>query len=117
MKQKLKVFTLLFLFLLQFSYAQERKVIGTVSDNAGMPMPGVTILVKGSKLGTQTDFDGKFAIKATPNDVLVFSYVGMKTQEVAASSSVVNVKLVGIAQELEGVVVTTAQGIKREKNL
>ncbi|WP_294964788.1 SusC/RagA family TonB-linked outer membrane protein [uncultured Flavobacterium sp.] len=115
MKQKLKVFTLLFLFLLQFSYAQERKVIGTVSDNAGMPMPGVTILVKGSKLGTQTDFDGKFAIKATPNDVLVFSYVGMKTQEVAASSSVVNVKLVGIAQELEGVVVTTAQGIKREK--
>jgi TonB-linked SusC/RagA family outer membrane protein len=80
-----------------------------------MPLPGVSVLVKGTKSGTQTDFDGKFSIKATTSQVLVFSYIGMKTQEVAASSSTVNIKLAGDAQELEGVVVTTAMGIKREK--
>jgi hypothetical protein len=36
------------------------------------------VLIKGTKSGTQTDFDGKFSIKASPNDVLVFSYIGMK---------------------------------------
>ncbi|WP_347052966.1 SusC/RagA family TonB-linked outer membrane protein [Flavobacterium olei] len=99
----------------QLSFAQERAVSGTVSDNAGMPLPGVSVLVKGTKTGTQTDFDGKFSIKVSPSQILVFSYIGMKTQEVAASSSTVNVKLAdGGAQELEGVVVT-AFGIKREK--
>jgi TonB-linked SusC/RagA family outer membrane protein len=80
-----------------------------------MPLPGVSVLVKGTKSGTQTDFDGKFSIKASSSQILVFSYIGMKSQEVAASSSVVNVKLAGDAQELEAVVVTTALGIKREK--
>lgn len=99
----------------QLSFAQERAVSGTVSDNAGMPLPGVSVLVKGTKTGTQTDFDGKFSIKVSPSQILVFSYIGMKTQEVAASSSTVNVKLADAgAQELEGVVVT-AFGIKREK--
>ena len=106
---------LLLVLVAQLSFAQERAVSGTVSDNAGMPLPGVSVLVKGTKAGTQTDFDGKFSIKASSSQVLVFSYIGMKTQEVAASSSVINVKLSGDAQELESVVVTTALGIKREK--
>ncbi|HEX8017200.1 MAG TPA: SusC/RagA family TonB-linked outer membrane protein, partial [Flavobacterium sp.] len=67
--------------------------------------------------GTQTDFDGKFTIKATPSQVLVFSYIGMKSQEVAASSTSISVKLKDDSVELEGVVVT-ALGIKRsEKTL
>ena len=116
MKQKLKVFGVLFFaFALQFAFAQEKKITGTVSDNAGIPLPGVSVLVKGTKSGTQTDFDGKYTIKASSSQILVFSYIGMKSQEVAASSSVVNVKLSGDAQELEAVVVTTALGIKREK--
>ncbi|WP_264525351.1 TonB-dependent receptor plug domain-containing protein [Flavobacterium sp. N502536] len=70
-------------------------------------------MVKGTKTGTQTDFDGKYSIKASSNQVLVFSYIGMKTQEVAATSSAINVKLLdGAAQQLESVVVT-AFGIKR----
>lgn len=106
---------LLLVLVAQLSFAQERAVSGTVSDNAGMPLPGVSVLVKGTKTGTQTDFDGKFSIKASSSQVLVFSYIGMKTQEVAASSSTVNVKMADAgAQELEGVVVT-AFGIKREK--
>jgi len=116
MKLKFNGFLVLLLVLMaQLSFAQERTVSGTVSDNAGMPLPGVSVLVKGTKSGTQTDFDGKFSIKASTSQVLVFSYIGMKTQEIAASSSVVNVKLGDAAQELEGVVVTTALGVKREK--
>ncbi len=80
-----------------------------------MPLPGVSVLIKGTKTGTQTDFDGKYSIKASTSQILVFSYIGMKTQEIAASSSVINVKLADDSVELESVVITTALGIKREK--
>lgn len=116
MKQKLKGFVLLFFVLaLQLTFAQGKVVTGVVSDNAGIPLPGVSILVKGTTSGAQTDMDGKYSVRAESNQILIFSYIGMKTQEIAASSSVVNVKLAdAAAQELEGVVVT-AFGIKREK--
>lgn len=118
MKPKFNGFLVLLLVLFaQLTFAQERAVSGTVTDDAGMPLPGVSVLVKGTKTGTQTDFDGKYSIKATTSQVLVFSYIGMKSQEITASSSQVNTKLSGDAQQLEGVVVTTAMGIKREKNL
>ncbi|WP_281323321.1 SusC/RagA family TonB-linked outer membrane protein [Flavobacterium aestivum] len=106
---------LLVVLVTQLTFAQERSVSGIVSDNAGMPLPGVSVLVKGTKTGTQSDFDGKFSIKANPNEVLVFSYVGMKPQEVSASSTTLKVKLSSGTTELESVVVTTALGIKREK--
>jgi TonB-linked SusC/RagA family outer membrane protein len=116
MKLKFNGFLVVLLLLLaQLTFAQERVVSGIVSDNEGMPLPGVSVLVKGTKSGTQTDFDGKYTIKASPTQVLVFSYIGMKTQEITASSAVINAKLSGDALELEGVVVTTALGIKREK--
>lgn len=115
MKLKFNGFLVLLLVLAaHLSFAQERAVSGTVSDDAGMPLPGVSVLVKGTKSGTQTDFDGKYSIKAAANQVIIFSYIGMNTKEVAASSSVVNVKLTSGAQELEGVVVT-ALGVSREK--
>ena len=98
----------------QLTFAQERSVSGTVSDNAGLPIPGVSVLVKGTKSGTQTDFDGKFVIKADPSQTLIFSYVGMNTQEVVAKSTTINVKMASSAMELESVVVT-AMGITREK--
>ena len=115
MKTKLHGFLTLFIALLvQISFAQERVVTGVVSDNSGIPIPGVNVLVKGTKSGTQTDFDGKFSIKATPTQTLVFNFVGMKSQEIAASSTTINVKMKDDAVELEGVVVT-ALGVKREK--
>ena len=98
----------------QLTFAQERSVSGTVSDNAGLPIPGVSVLVKGTKSGTQTDFDGKFVIKADPSQTLIFSYVGMNTREVVAKSTTINVKMASSAMELESVVVT-AMGITREK--
>jgi TonB-linked SusC/RagA family outer membrane protein len=116
MKLKFNGIIVLFVVLLaQLTFAQERAVTGVVSDNAGMPIPGVSVLVKGTNSGTQTDFDGKYAIKAAPSQILIFTYIGMKTQSLAATSSVLNIKMVGTAVELEGVVVT-ALGIKKSKN-
>lgn len=113
MKTKLNVFLTLFMvFLTQISFAQERTVSGVVSDNTGMPLPGVSVLIKGTNKGTQTDFDGKYSIKVNNGEMLVFSFVGMKTQETVVSSNSINIKLKDNSVELEGVVVT-AFGIKR----
>jgi len=115
MKLKFNGFLVLLVVLVaQLTFAQERSVSGIVSDNAGMPLPGVSVLVKGTKTGTQSDFDGKYSIKAAPSDVLVFSYVGMKSAEKSASSTTVNTKLASDATQLESVVVTSL-GIKRDK--
>lgn len=114
MKSRLTNYLALLLVLFaQISFAQERTVTGIVSDSNGLPLPGVSILIKGTSTGTQTDFDGKFSIVASPSQVLVFSYIGMKTQEINASSANLKVKLLDDATELEGVVVT-AFGIKRK---
>ena len=115
MKLKLNaILSLLLLIIAQLSYSQERTVSGIVSDNAGLPLPGVSVLVKGTQSGTNTDFDGKFSIKATASQTLIFSFIGMKTQEKSASSTTINVSMQEDAVELEGVVVT-ALGIKRQK--
>jgi TonB-linked SusC/RagA family outer membrane protein len=117
MKLKLNGFLVLFLALVtQIAFAQERTVSGTVSDNAGLPLPGVSVLVKGTKTGTQTDFDGKYSIKVAPNQTLVFSYIGMQTQEVKAGSTNVNVKMASSALELESVVINTF-GIESKRKL
>lgn len=113
MKTKLNGFlTLLMLFVLQVSFAQT-SISGVVTDQSGLPIPGVNVLVKGTQNGVQTDFDGKFTISANPGQTLVFSFVGMKDKEVAASANM-KVTMADDAVELEGVVVT-ALGIKREK--
>ncbi len=114
MKTKFNLFlTLVTVFFVQLTFAQDRTVSGVVTDNAGMPFPGVNVLIKGKAQGTQTDLDGKFAIKASTTDVLVFSFLGTKTQEIQAKATTINVKLQDESIELEGVVVT-ALGIKRK---
>ena len=115
MKTKLNVaLTLLFALMMQISFAQDRAVTGTVSDVTGFPLPGVNVVIKGTTTSTQTDFDGKFTIQAAPNQVLVFSYVGMQTQEASASNTSIAITIKDAATELEGVVVT-ALGISRDK--
>ncbi len=114
MKTKLNGFLTLFLALLvQISFAQERMVTGTVTDVSNQPLPGVNVLVKGTQAGTQTDFDGKFSIKVAPTATLVFNFISMKSQEIVATSTTINVKMQDDSIELEGVVIT-ALGIKRK---
>ncbi len=118
MRSKFKwIFSLLLALSMQFVFAQEKTVTGVVSDNAGLPLPGVSVLVKGTKTGTQTDFDGKYSIKASSSQVLIFSYIGMKPQEVVASSSTVNVSLKDDSQTLEEVIVTGVAGATSRKKL
>lgn len=97
--------------------AQSKTVTGTVTDSAyETPLPGgVNVLVQGTTNGTQTDFDGNYAIEASEGDVLVFSYLGMKSQTVTVSSSpTINIVLEEDASQLDEVVVT-ALGLSRKK--
>lgn len=108
------ILTLLLALVVQMTFAQEKTVSGTVTESSGQPLPGASIVVRGTTTGTQTDFDGKYAIKAKVGDVLVFSYVGMEAKTVTVGAdNTINVSLEEGLQ-LEEVIVT-AQGIKREK--
>ena len=98
-----------------FAHAQEKTVTGTVTDQEGVPLPGVNIIVKGTVRGTQSDFDGNYTIQTNEGDVLVFSYLGQRTLERSVgTASTINVQMEEDASQLEEVVVT-AQGIVREK--
>jgi len=95
--------------------AQEKNVTGTVTDQDGLPLPGVSILAVGTTNGTQTDFDGNYSIMASTGQVLRFSYIGQKTVDrTIGTSAMINVQMEDDAQALEEVVVT-ALGIAREK--
>jgi hypothetical protein len=67
--------------------AQEISISGSVSDNEGETLPGVSVVVKGTTQGTVTGFDGEFIINAPEGSVLVFSYVGFQSQEIAVTGS------------------------------
>jgi len=88
MKLKLTwLLTLFMAFVMQFSFAQEKTVTGTVTTaDDGLPLPGASVIVKGTSRGQQTDFDGKYSITVNTGDVLVISYVGMKNTEVTIGS-------------------------------
>lgn len=69
-------------------FAQSKKVTGTVTgEDDGLSIPSVSVSVKGTKAGTQTDMNGKFSLEATANDVLVFTYLGYLTQEIKVGAS------------------------------
>lgn len=106
MRSKFKwILTLLITLSMQFMFAQERTVKGVVSDASGA-LPGVNVLVKGTKAGVQTDFDGNYSLKAKTGDVLIFSFLGMKeTTKVVGASNTINVKLEEFGKALEEVVI------------
>lgn len=88
-------------------------VTGTVTAD-GEPMPGVSVLLKGTTIGTITDIDGKYSLNATSNGTLVFSFVGMKTVEQAINNrQVINVTLVSDSKELEEVMVVAYATAKK----
>jgi Ca-activated chloride channel family protein len=97
------------------AFAQEKTITGVVSDNLG-PLPGATVLVKETSRGTQTDFDGKYSIKAKEGETLVFSFIGMKTKEVKINkSNIINVKLEDEGTTLNEIVVSAYGTQKKEE--
>ncbi len=118
MKKKIKGFAILvFLFTVQIFFAQEKTISGIVSDGSG-PIPGANVVVKGTNNGVQTDFDGKYNIKAKTGDVLLFSYMGMKDQAITVgNASAVNIKLQEAGEELQEVVVQVAYGTQKKQEI
>jgi TonB-linked SusC/RagA family outer membrane protein len=97
------------LFMIQtgFAQAQSRFVSGNVTSTVdGMGIPGASIAVQGTKIGTTTDFDGNYKIEAKTGDVLVFTFIGFKSQKVTVGTQqTINVTLAEETSELKEVVV------------
>lgn len=99
--------------VVQISFAQgQRTITGIVTDESGLPLPGVNVLIQGTTTGTQTDFDGEFSIQASTGDVLVFSFVGLTTTRFTVGDvSRLSVTLTADSAQLDEVVVT-ALGVR-----
>ena len=103
-----KHFLCIVVLFFTFSYiSAQKKITGIINDSSGLPAPGVTILVKGTTIGTQSDFDGKFAI-IVPDDnaILVISFVGFNNMEVVVGNqNTLQISLVEHVDGLEKVVI------------
>ncbi|WP_222984958.1 SusC/RagA family TonB-linked outer membrane protein [Flagellimonas meishanensis] len=116
MKVKKLFGTLVFVLLcMATARSQEKTITGTIIDQAGIPLPGVNILVEGTTNGTQSDFDGNYAITASVGQTLVYTYIGQRPESrLVGAQDVINIQMDEDTQALEEVVVT-ALGIRREK--
>lgn len=113
---KTKLICSLLLFPLLF-FAQERNITGKVTSFDGMPIPSVSVLIKNTTRGVVTDFDGVYSISARENEILVFSYIGLKTKEVViGTSNIIDVTLEEDTSTLEEVVVI-GYGVVQKKDL
>ena len=115
MKKKYLLFALFLLSFILNIEAQEKRISGIVtSQSDGTLLPGVSIVVQGTTKGTETDFDGKYSIKASVGEVLNFSFLGMKIKSVTiGDSNTINVALEEDVDQLDEIVFT-AFGIRRE---
>ncbi|MCL6260467.1 SusC/RagA family TonB-linked outer membrane protein [Aquiflexum sp. TKW24L] len=104
---------ILFFGLTLSALAQEKRVEGKISDPAGQPLPGTSVLVKGTNRGTVADLDGLYNIMAIPTDTLTFSFIGFeKMDRLVGNSSIINITLM---EGIEiGEVVVTALGMERD---
>ncbi len=122
-KKKLRGHKFFFLCLLLVSFsvgalAQQRTITGKVTDTSGQPLPGVTVVLKESTQGTVTNTEGEYTLPNVPEDAtLVFSFVGMKTQEVAVN----NQTTINISMEQETIgleeVVAVGYGTRLKEEL
>ena len=106
--KSMKKIMILFMFLLSsfFSFSQEILVSVTITEKeSNTPLPGVSVVVNGTAIGSSSDFDGKYTIKASLNDVLVFSYLGYQTKEVEVTSSQLNIILEESSQNLDEIII------------
>ena len=114
---KLK-YSILLVFLPFLGFSQTNLIQGNVKDKVGEPIPGVTILVKGTSIGTTTDIDGNFVIdtKDQKLGIIKFSYLGFSNKEIRFNENLkeIDVILDESIEQLDAVVIT-ALGIKRER--
>jgi Ca-activated chloride channel family protein len=115
--KNLKTFSLALAMLISFlTFGQEKTITGVISDGSG-PLPGVSVVIKGTTKGVQSNFDGKYSIKAKIGDVLIYSYIGYNPKNITVgTANVINVKLSEDAKILEEVLITDVMNIKRKKD-
>ena len=99
------------------AFAQNVQIRGTVSDETGAPLPGATILIKGTTTGTTTDIDGQYSISSPSNGVLVFSFIGYNPIErEVGNQSEINISLQPDLSDLDEVIVVDMV-LQRKVNL
>ena len=114
--KKLFLISLLFLFV-QTTFAQTKTITGTVKNKAdGIPIPGVSVLIKGTAKSGVTDMDGKYLINASTSYVLVFSYMGFETKELKVTGESMNVTLVESIESLKEIVIVGSLGRTLDKS-
>ena len=96
--------------------AQTMKISGTVTDEMGEPLIGVSVVEKGTSKGGITDFDGKYVIEVSSGATISFSYIGYVTQEKKATSKIINVSLKPDSKTLEDVVVV-GYGVQKKSSV
>ncbi|WP_303319091.1 SusC/RagA family TonB-linked outer membrane protein [Flavivirga abyssicola] len=93
----------------------QQQISGTITGTDGLPLPGVNIIIEGSSRGAQTDFNGIYAINASEGDILKISFIGMKTQFVTVgSSNVIDIVMEEDLEDLDEVIITGYQNVRRE---
>lgn len=105
---------LLLIFLPVIAAAQNKTITGTVKDNTGAALPGVTITIKGTKTGTTTDPEGKFSLSAKPGTTLILSFVGYEQMEATLDNQASYTFSLKPASKNINEVVVTALGIARQ---
>ncbi|WP_291786951.1 TonB-dependent receptor [Cecembia sp.] len=108
---------ILFLALSVYVYGQGRVVQGTITDDQGEPIPGTTVAVKGTTIGTVADIDGKYSLNVPDRGTLVYSFIGFESQEIIlGNQSTINVQLTPQISDL-GEVVVVGYGVQRKSDL
>jgi TonB-dependent starch-binding outer membrane protein SusC len=98
--------------------AQQKNITGTVKDESGSGIPGASVLIKGTSIGTVTDAEGSFKVSAKADDILLFSFIGYKPQEIlVGQQTAVEVKLIEDVKTLDEIVVTIGYGEVQRKDL
>ena len=103
LKKHLMLMIVLLLGFTAFAQAQNiSQLTGTVTDDKGMPLPGVSVVIKGTTKGVATDFDGNFSLNNVPKGAMLeFSSVGYKTLDIKATGAFLKVKLPEVIQDLD----------------
>lgn len=118
MRKTLKLLmTTFMLLLIQIGFAQQRQITGTVQEEDGLPLPGASVVIKGTTSGTSTDMDGKFQISAKTGDIIIISFLGYTSQEVSISAnSNYTLILKSADNELEELIVV-GYGVQKKKDV
>ena len=118
MKKRLLVLLLGIFFVTVQALAQQKVISGTVTDDDALPLPGVSVKIKGTTTGTQTGANGAYTIRANQGQTLVFSFLGTVTQEkIVGAANVIDVTLKADSRSLDEVVVTALGATVQKRSL